>query len=309
MPPLSEKAKGKQRAVDISLEPVLSTLPELPAHRDVLIRFSEGAHDLLIPVTHDNTIKDIKAQIREQRPMLERRRLKIIHSGRLLVDATHLLEYIQTLESRAHARDSYNDSGALSRADTNGKGKARTEPQRPIWLHCSVGTRLEPHEEDDGTIPQPSTEVNNLRGFDRLVGAGLTEAEIAMLRTQFHSTPQGLDDLVYGGGTVLNDEELEDQARTLEERWIDSLDMGRDATALAPSSSPVATLVQGLLVGFFFPIIPFFFMYEQRQAAFWSNGRSAERPGSVVFSRRMQIAIVMGFVMNISFGIWRYLSS
>lgn len=46
-----------------------------------------------------------------------------------------------------------------------------------------------------------------LRGFDRLAAAGLTETEIAALRAQFHSQPQGLDDVGSGGGTVMNEEE------------------------------------------------------------------------------------------------------
>ena len=64
MPPLSEKARGKQRAVDAGPEGDLE-IPAAPApvHRDVRIRFSEGAHDLLLPVTAEETIKDIKAQV------------------------------------------------------------------------------------------------------------------------------------------------------------------------------------------------------------------------------------------------------
>ncbi|KZV95480.1 hypothetical protein EXIGLDRAFT_644247 [Exidia glandulosa HHB12029] len=317
MLPLSEKAKGKQRALNPESEPTAGpsappTVPPSPepsAHRDVLVRFSEGAHDLLIPVTRTDTIKDIKRQIRVQRPPLERRRLKLIHSGRLLHDATHLLEYIQNLEKYAPKPEE--DSSILfsAKETDKGKGKAKPEPPKPVWLHCSVGTRLEPHEEDDGGLQQQTAQVRPLRGFDRLAAAGFSESEISALRAQFHSTPQGLDDVGSGGGTVLNEEELEDQARILEERWIDSLDNGREHTSAAAESTAVATLVQGLLVGFFFPLLPFFFMREARQPAFWSDGRGVHRMGSVVFSRRMQIAIVMGFVMNVSFGTWRYLSS
>ncbi|EJD50502.1 hypothetical protein AURDEDRAFT_150207 [Auricularia subglabra TFB-10046 SS5] len=297
--PLSEKAKGKQRAVEPEAAPREEDVTE--AHRDVLVRFSEGAHDLLIPVTRADTVRDIKRQIRDQRPLLERRRLKLIHAGRLLVDGTHVLEYLQTLESRAASRTEH--PGA-----EKDKGK---DKRKPVWLQCSVGARLEPHEEDDGALHAgaPATVGRAPRGFDRLAAAGLTDTEIASLRAQFHSGPQGLSDMGSGGGTVLNEEELEDQARTLEERWIDTLDNGGDMSTAGSSSSVGATVVQGLLVGFFFPLLPFFFMREARPPAFWSDGRGTPRMGSVVFSRRMQVAVVMGFVLNLSFGVWRYLSS
>ena len=62
------------------------------------------------------------------------------------MDGTHLLEYIQTLEARAARQDTLSDQ----LVDAKGKGK---QPQpKPVWLHCSVGTRLEPHEEDDGLL-------------------------------------------------------------------------------------------------------------------------------------------------------------
>lgn len=63
MAPLSEKAKGKQRAVDVDAEPTAGPSTTPSAHRDVLVRFSEGAHDLLIPVTRADTIRDLKLQV------------------------------------------------------------------------------------------------------------------------------------------------------------------------------------------------------------------------------------------------------
>lgn len=73
----------------------------------------------------------------------------------------------------------------------------------------------------------------------------------------------------------------EEHARNLEEQWIDSLDDGR-TSAIEPSVS--TTLLQGLIVGFFFPLIPFFFLREARPAVFWANGSAQERNSTVVFS-------------------------
>lgn len=77
------------------------------------------------------------------------------------MDATHLLEYIETLETRNPRRDE-DDYPTLSTTEDvkdKGKAKAQPEPPKPVWLHCSVGVRLEPHEEDDGgfQVSVPST--------------------------------------------------------------------------------------------------------------------------------------------------------
>lgn len=75
----------------------------------------------------------------------------------------------------------------------------------------------------------------------------------------------------------------DEHARELEERWIDSLDGGASA---ASRSSPVpTTILQGILVGFFFPLLPFFFFREPRAAVFWENGRPHDNASSVIFSR------------------------
>lgn len=45
------------------------------------------------------------------------------------------------------------------------------------------------------------------------------------------------------------------------------------------------TLLQGLLLGFFFPLLPFFYMRPQRVDAFFSDAyQGVEGHGSVVFS-------------------------
>jgi hypothetical protein len=66
----------------------------------------------------------------------------------------------------------------------------------------------------------------------------------------------------------------------LEEQWIDSL----DNPTLADSPSTSSSVLQGLIVGFFFPILPIFFMWEAKPAVFWLNGTPAASQGSVIFS-------------------------
>ena len=74
----------------------------------------------------------------------------------------------------------------------------------------------------------------------------------------------------------------DEHARTLEDQWIETL----DDPGLTPvnQSSTSETILQGLIVGFFFPLMPFFFLREGRQAVFWENGSSQERQNSVVFT-------------------------
>jgi len=60
--PLSEKAKGKQRAVNSSDVGQSSSSTE-PASRDLTIRFTEGGSDLIIRVGEKDTVKDVKQKV------------------------------------------------------------------------------------------------------------------------------------------------------------------------------------------------------------------------------------------------------
>jgi hypothetical protein len=120
----------------------------------------------------------------------------------------------------------------------------------------------------------------------------------------------------------------EEHARALEEQWIDALGSGGGSgTASAESDSRARAVLNGIIIGFFFPLLPFFFLRAPKPAAFWENGHALETPESTVFSyasylccgvridldaddvlrRRMQMGLVVGFIMNVIFGTWRYL--
>jgi hypothetical protein len=75
----------------------------------------------------------------------------------------------------------------------------------------------------------------------------------------------------------------EEHARALEEQWIDSIDNAGSAS-LSQSSPSNSTVLQGVLLGFFFPLIPFFFMRNSKPAVFWDDGSDYEPPGNVIFS-------------------------
>ena len=70
--------------------------------------------------------------------------------------------------------------------------------------------------------------------------------------------------------------------RALEEQWIDSID--NHGTESLSQSSVRATLLEGVVIGFFFPIIPYFFFYERKPAAFWEDGSEHDVVERPVFS-------------------------
>lgn len=84
--------------------------------------------------------------------------------------------------------------------------------------------------------------------------------------------------------SLLNLFSVDEHARNLEEQWIDSIDTLGSAALSQSSSSASSTALQGLLLGFFFPILPFFFFREPHRPVFWEDGRITERLPSVVFS-------------------------
>ena len=84
-------------------------------------------------------------QIRECRPDLQNRRLRLIHSGRLLSEETLLYAWVISLEERQKRANIDEDmTGHISKTTTT-------------WIHCSVGQPLEPGEAD---TEDSNTQVN-----------------------------------------------------------------------------------------------------------------------------------------------------
>ncbi|KAG1723036.1 DUF2407 C-terminal domain-containing protein [Suillus paluster] len=281
---LSEKAKGKQREIDLPLDQPSSSTPPNDS-RDLTIRFTEGIPDFSLTVRPKHTVRDVKANIVIGLPQLKDRRLRLIHAGRLLTDGTLLHEWLTTLEERQER--------ASARSQESSK-----EDHLVTWLHCSVGPQIEPGESEEEK-PQVA-QLQPLRGFDRLTAAGFSEEDIANFRRQFHSQSS----LNYLDIEFENEEDYDEHARALEEQWIDSMDSVN--TAALSSASSQSLILRGIVIGFFFPIIPFFFLRETKAAVFWDEGEH-ESGESVIFSRRTQVGIVFGFLVNLLFGMWRYL--
>lgn len=76
--------------------------------------------------------------------------------------------------------------------------------------------------------------------------------------------------------------------------------------SLSQSSTANSSIIRGLVIGFFFPILPFFFIRKPAPPVFWEDGTDYESPESVIFSRATQLGLVIGFIANIMFGLWRF---
>jgi DUF2407 ubiquitin-like domain len=170
--PLSEKAKGKQRANAIP-EDVLDHGDSIPP-RELMVRFTEGFEDLVLHVAEHDSVRDVKAkvhprlvvhlsmrlillllwaQIRVARPQLQCRRLRLIHSGRLLTDGTHLASWFGTLEERQQRAATKGKDEFDTLTSLNSPGPSAQQGSVP-WLHCSVGAPLSDGEEDSDAQPQ-----------------------------------------------------------------------------------------------------------------------------------------------------------
>jgi hypothetical protein len=276
-----------------------------------MVRFTEGVEDLVLHVAEHDSVRDVKAKIREARPKLLRRRLRLIHAGRLLADSTHLASWLGTLEERQQQQQQQQRTATKARDDTdpsifpNAPPSSAVAPVPVPWLHCSVGAQLSDGEEDGEAQPQEA-QIRPLRGFDRLAAAGFSEDDILNFRRQFHSRSSA--DYI-STAEFPTEEEYEEHARAMEEQWIDALGSGGTGAGGGPSESDsrARAVLNGIVIGFFFPLLPFFFFRGSKPAAFWESGHTVEMTESTVFSRRMQMGLVVGFIMNVMFGLWRYL--
>ena len=61
MQPLSEKAKGKQRAEPIPEDVLDSSAP--PPSRELMVRFTDGVQDLMLHVAEHDSVRDVKAKV------------------------------------------------------------------------------------------------------------------------------------------------------------------------------------------------------------------------------------------------------
>ncbi|RMY78040.1 hypothetical protein D0863_00934 [Hortaea werneckii] len=281
---------------------------------DLVIRFSSSTPDIILTISAPSKTStlSLKQQIRGQLDApASQSRLRLIHSGKVLQDAAALSKNISVTLPPPQDTEQKSDKA---------KGKQPLREAKPaaarVYIHCSIGDKLSDSElaqetkqaqeadnalETKNAVPnlqnttsngvEQSTTTPAPRGFDRLINAGFTQAEVAQLRTQFlaiqaHThTP----DTMPSGPDLL----------ALEERWLDS---GSNASAgggeegaggfNSEDAGGLEDMLYGNLMGFFWPM----------GAMFWLMREEG------VWSRRKQIAVLSGFLVNITFGFLRVMN-
>ncbi|KAF9291258.1 hypothetical protein BGZ68_004574 [Mortierella alpina] len=142
----------------------------------------------------------------------------------------------------------------------------------------------EEDEEDEDEGPSPIM-TPQPTGFDRLREAGFSEDEIRSIRRQFHASRGTVTSTVGANGIAVGldqDEDASARARRIEEEWIDQHGAETLPDGLEGS---YGEMVLGLMLGFFMGLIALFWFKE------------------ATFSRRQQMGIFAGLMINLGFGV------
>lgn len=298
---------------------------------EITVRFSASLPDLplSIAVSDAPTTATLKQYIRVSLPDdLKNKRIRLIHAGKALDDATPLSTSLKRPVSRPPSRiptPGPYDPGAetdTSTARSKLKGKAPIRdvplpPQQRIYIHCSIGdvtlsesdlaseaalatteaaTPTEQSDEQKKSKDASATTTPNPRGFDRLLNAGFTVAEVQSLRLQFMS----IQAHTHTPDTMPSPNTL----RALEDHWLDN---SNGAGGLAngietdgpPGLSPggdddnrgaLDDMIWGTTMGFLWPI----------GSLIWGTREIG------IFSPRRKIAIVIGIALNLGLGFVRW---
>jgi hypothetical protein len=297
------------------------------------VRFSTSIPDLLLDIPHPGrtTVAALKHLIRSrlEQPNSQRR-LRFIHSGKILPDTAVLGTVLKVLPpppSAAAARDEHDPKG-------KGKGKAVDgggAPQR-VYVNCSIGDLLTDAELDEErrraeepvpeqqapgaglSSPYPSShsplpgggagpgaegqeqrqQQRTPRGFDRLLSAGFTAAEVNQLRLQFRS----IQEARHTADTLPSPDTL----RGMEDAWIDNNNDaapaamptggGDEAEAVAAGGDEFGIagvldiLLKGMFIGFIWPL----------GAIGWLVRDEEKIP------KRMRVFVYFGFVLSLLIG-------
>lgn len=297
---------------------------------ELIVRFTQALSDVALQIAdpeHTSTLS-LKQLVRTNLPpAYSNRRLRLIYAGKVLADRDGLAASLNLAAQR----------GLRSEDKLGGAGKKGKQPVREggvpalkLYIHCSIGDPLSAGdltdevsaaEDADEALKAPpakatssSTTMEALgqsandtgsdsrtdsaapRGFDRLLTTGFSAAEVAALRSQFlnvlsHThTP---DDMPSGVALL-----------RLEDRWLDN-----DANA-STSASPdgaggegpdtwgaddgraLDDFLWGNVTGFFWPF----------GAIVWGFREEG------VWTRRRQIAVFTGVLINLVFGFARLTS-
>ncbi|KAI5271868.1 hypothetical protein E4T47_04833 [Aureobasidium subglaciale] len=258
---------------------------------DLVIRFTAAIPDVVIrvPSAKLTTALGLRQQIRSELPATyASNRLRLIAAGKVLTDTTALSKSINIPPPPPRSKDD-----SVGTNDTS-KGKAPVESTvSRVYIHCSIGDALsteevvaeaEAAEKADKalltevpaeTVPVATQDATTSsapapRGFDRLLSAGFSPADVANLRAQF----MAIQAHTHTPDTMPTGDDL----RSLEERWLenDPANAAGGGAAGTDEEGGLEDMLWGNLMGFFWPIA----------AACWLMREEG------IWTRRMQISVL-----------------
>lgn len=326
----------------------MTTIPLLPEQLVYLIiRFSAPIPDLSlsIPLPTLTPTLSLKQLIRSHLPPDHASaRLRLIYAGKVLTDTTPLSASLRLPPPPPPPRDGVYDE---HRPGGKGKGKqsirnpptveyGTTAPYeaKKYYIHCSLGDVLTPAELDSESVLAQNIETSLKlqydasqgstghrrsssgaqsgsgsatkrrgsstttpapQGFDRLLASGFTAQEVASLRSHFQTNLS----FTHTPDTMPSPAEM----RVLEDRWLDSTATdpspaltgeadGGWGAGFAVEEGGLDDMLWGYITGFFWPLA----------ALIWGFREDG------VWSRRRQLAVVMGVLINAIFGFMRWSS-
>ncbi|KAF2024367.1 hypothetical protein EK21DRAFT_78904 [Setomelanomma holmii] len=312
----------------------------------LIIRFTASVPDLPLSVyaPRTSTTLSLKQLIRQNLPPdLAPARLRLIYAGKVLSDTEALSRSLRLPPPPPRRSGTYNEDGPGSKS--KGKQPLRQSPApeygttaaapsdaKKYYIHCSLGDALTPSElASEATLAQASeislksqseawstspiqrrasnvkdgsnnarrrssttTNAPQAQGFDRLLSSGFTPQEVASLRSHFQTNLS----FTHTPDTMPTPAEM----RVLEDRWLDSTatdpspaltgeggDTGWGA-GFAVEEGGLDDMLWGYMTGFFWPL----------GALVWGFREEG------VWSRRRQLAVVMGVLINTIFGFMRW---
>lgn len=228
--------------------------------------------------------------------------------GKQPLKATPTLEYGTTADMPSEAKKYYihcSLGDALSPAELASetalaqnteialKSQHETSLQQPKDSSSSIATNNTRRRSSTTAAPQPPAQ-----GFDRLLSTGFTPSEVAMLRSQFQTNLS----FTHTPDTMPSPSQM----RILEDRWLDS--GGNDPSSSLPGSADGPTGDAGWGAGFAVEEGGLDDMlWGYMTGFFWSLGSLVwgfREEG--VWTRRRQVAVVMGVLINAIFGFMRW---
>lgn len=283
----------------------LYNTPQESERVSILVRFSNNLYsDLQLPVIRliDLNISWLRQSVRESNHDLSQRRIRFIHSGRVLNEQTNFItEYHNFLKFNL-------SSQAQAQASAAAEGNGRGAGEQRFVIHCLIGDFIteeelqRENELDNKTITKSTNEAPV--GFDRLTSAGFSAEDIANLRGQFRQIYGDLPSNSNNRNADDDDDEEEEEGegsqrsrdiRQLEDNWIDStvneMDEFNQMTTTTTSSFAHhgnEELLVGILIGCLFGVLSLLLLREDG-----------------LIGKRMKMAVVAGIIVNLSFGLVR----